>query len=320
VTTDLTSVPKKILLTFLAIATVAGVAIHTVNFANNAAETEQEPVLSLDSWQSLADEFERKIERFDGQVGFVLKDLKTGYTAKYNADILIPSASIVKIPIMAAVLQKVEDRQLEIGSLITLQRSDRVGGSGRLKYSGVGSKYTVSYLLHAMITQSDNTATQMLTRTLGFEYLEKYFKSLGLNNTNMVRGIMDLRARNRGIENYTTANDMVIILEKIYRKQCSSALSCEYMIDLMKQQHINDRLNSGLPKGWTVAHKTGLIRGVCHDVGIIFHPRGDFVIVVLLNKVNNYKTAKRFIGTLARVAFNYYDNGYELPFYTSSDN
>ncbi len=308
---DLRKIPRKILtalliLTLLVLGTVT--AVHWNK--NKESKTNS---LSMNSWQNLACEVEKCISKFPGEVGVVIKDLSTGYVVRYNADVLFPSASLVKIPIMAAVFQKISENQTPIDSQVVLQKMDRVSGTGQLKYYSPGKKFTILQLLDYMITRSDNTATQMLTRYLGFDYINSVFRLFGLTNTNMVRGIMDLKSRNKGIENYTTANDMAYILEKIYKNEIANKEISDQMMMLLKKQRINDRLNRGLPSGWIVAHKTGLMRSVCHDVGIVFHHRGDFIICVLTNKVNNYRKTKQFIGEIAKIVFNYYDNGFSIP-------
>ena len=66
------------------------------------------------------------------------------------------------------------------------------------------------------------------------------------------------------------------------------------------------RLAKGLPRGWEIAHKTGLLRKACHDVGIVFSPKGDYMICVLTSHDVTYKTAKRFIANVGRITFDYY--------------
>ena len=78
------------------------------------------------------------------------------------------------------------------------------------------------------------------------------------------------------------------------------------MLDILKHQHLHDRLPRFLPAGWEMAHKTGLLRKSCHDVGIVFSPKGDYMICVLTSHDVTYKNAKRFIASLGRITFDYY--------------
>lgn len=295
-----------IIFTIFLVLFIAGGAYIFVS--KSSAKTEKQLIVDEAGWNSLADDVETKIRRFPGVAGIVIKDLRSGLTIKYNEDKLFPSASLVKIPVMAAVFQREKEGKLSLSQRLTLKSNLKQYGSGRLKYCPSGSSFSIKQLLELMITESDNTATNLLTNQLGFEYLNQTFSDLGLSNTNMIRSIMDLHTRDLGIENYTTADEMAFLLEKIYQKSLVSEEASERMLTILSRQKINDRLSRGLPKGWVVAHKTGLMRSVCHDVGIVYHSQGDFIVCVLTDKINSYPRAKKFISDIAKITFQYYEN------------
>ena len=68
---------------------------------------------------------------------------------------------------------------------------------------------------------------------------------------------MDLKWRAAGIENYTTAEDMALLLEKIYHGELVSPEASAQMLEILKRQKVNDRLPKGLPGYLVIAHKTG---------------------------------------------------------------
>jgi beta-lactamase class A len=78
------------------------------------------------------------------------------------------------------------------------------------------------------------------------------------------------------------------------------------MLDVLKHTKSRTRLRKGLPLGWEIGHKTGLLRRNCHDVGIVFSPRGDYVIAVLTSEVPDYSSAKSFISKVAKLTYQYY--------------
>jgi len=159
-----------------------------------------------------------------------------------------------------------------------------------------------------MIIASDNTAANILTNKLGIAYLNNYFISLGLANTNLSRKIADFGTRDRGIENYTTAEDMAYILERVYNRSLLNKDISEKCLKLLKLQRMNDRIPKYLPAEITVAHKTGLERSVCHDAGIIFTCKGNFLIVVLTRHANsNSVPSKEFIAKVASYTYNYFE-------------
>ena len=119
---------------------------------------------------------------------------------------------------------------------------------------------------------------------------------------------MDFEERKEGVENYTTAEDMAYLLEGLYKNKILNkdySLKC---LELLKDQKINDRIPRKLPKGGAfVAHKTGLERHICHDVGIVYTSRGDFIICVLVKHEDRYaKSAKKLIAEIALLTYNYY--------------
>lgn len=273
----------------------------------------QERLLSLKkrkvAWDRLKRSLENEIRRFRGEAGIVIKDLQTGWEIGFNKDKLIPSASLVKIPIMLSYFHASGEGKINLKDTVELAWSEKTGGSGLLKNTASGSVFSVEGLLELMITHSDNTAANMLIELLGFDTLNSYFSKLGLKHTNLSRKMMDFDDRKRGIENYTTAEDMAYLLEGIYRRQFLNNNVSTKCLELLAKQKINDRIPKKLPDDALVAHKTGLEYGVCHDVGIVFTDKGNFLICVLTKHNNRYaQPAKRFISKIALTTYNYYGN------------
>ncbi|HNW38932.1 MAG TPA: class A beta-lactamase-related serine hydrolase [Candidatus Omnitrophota bacterium] len=255
-------------------------------------------------WQILKQKLTREVAGFKGQAGILVKDLRFNWEISSNKDRLFPSASLAKIPIMAACFLAAEEGRIKLDRQVVLRNSDKLSGSGVLKDIRPGVIFTVEELIGFMICDSDNTATNMLTNLLGIDYLNSVFRTLGLKNTNLSRRIADFKLRDRGIENYTTAKDTALLLEQIYQRSLISKAVSEKCLKILKLQHVNDRIPKYLPVNITVAHKTGLERNVCHDAGIIFGCKGDFLICVLTKHANpNAVASKNFI---ARVALHTY--------------
>ena len=257
-------------------------------------------------WQEMVENLEKLSLSYNGRVGIYIKDLETGRTWDHNADRLFPSASLVKVPIMAAVFEKIKQGAITLGTEIKLTRQKRVGGSGSLKWVRDGTSLSVMEIIYKMITESDNTATKMLTDYVGMPYLERAFKGLGLERTNITPEGMSLASGRVVRENYTTAREMASLMERIYTGELVNRESSEFMLDVLKHNKSRSRLRKGLPLGWEIGHKTGLLRKACHDVGIVFSPRGDFVIAVLTSEAPDYTTAKNFISKVAKLTYQYY--------------
>jgi beta-lactamase class A len=247
-----------------------------------------------------------EINKFKGESGVIIKDLESGWEFSWQKDKLFASASLVKLPIMAATFYAVEEGKAGLGQSIVLKNSDKFTGSGTLKSVPAGALFTLERLIGLMIYDSDNTATNIITNLLGIDYLNNQFKVFGLKNTLLSRKVADYSMRAKGVENYTNAEDVAFLLENIYKGKLINREWSERSINILKLTHLNDRIPKYLPAQITVAHKTGLERNVCHDAGIVFTPKGDFLICVLTRYKNgDIQGAKEFIAKLASLTYSF---------------
>jgi beta-lactamase class A len=256
-----------------------------------------------EAYNSLKDDLFAKTSAFYGETGIFIKDMWTQKTIKINSCKLFPSASLVKVPIMAAVFQAEKEGLLNFENEIILRRRHKVWARKGLYRKRCGSKFTVMDLVKRMIITSDNTATNMLVEELGFDYLNGKFIEFGIYDTNLQRGVMELKLRKKGIENYTTAEDMAFLLEKIYKKELVSKEASAKMLDILKDQRVNDRIPYLLPDDLDIAHKTGSLKDTISDVGIVFTKKGDFIICILTLNGRNWRSAKRFIRDVANYTY-----------------
>jgi beta-lactamase class A len=273
--------------------------------------------INPDDWKSLVNALNKRARQYSGSVGYVIKDLRTGDVAMSHAQNIFLSASLIKLPILCASYQAVQEGKLALSTPITLQKADIHGGSGVLKRAAIGTVYTNRELLELMIVHSDNTAAALLIKQLGFDYLQQTFTHLGLLDTEIHPDGFNLSARRVVSDNRTSPRDMGYLLEKIYRRELVSPEASDDMLLILKHQKLRDRLPKYLPLGWQIAHKTGLLRKSCHDVGIVFSPKGDYMICVLTGEDSNYRAAKHFIASVGRITFDYYQGGFHRPIYQS---
>jgi len=257
-------------------------------------------------WQTMVAALENAAYNYSGHVGIYIKDLNSDRVWEYNPDRLFPSASLIKVPIMVAVCEKVKRGELSLDTQIKLTRGDRAGGSGSLKWVREGTSLSVMEIIYKMITESDNTATKMLVDYEGFGYFQQAFENMGLVYTKIYPEGLSLTSGRVARENYTTAREMAGLMERIYKGELVDKGLSEFMLDVLKHNKSRSRLRKGLPIGWEIGHKTGLLRRSCHDVGIVFSPRGDYLIAVLTSDVPNYTSAKGFISRVAKLTYQYY--------------
>ncbi len=243
--------------------------------------------------------------RFRGTISYYVEDLQTGRSLVWNETQQLPAASIIKLPIAVSVFEQELAGKLRLDAEVELKASDKAGGSGVLKRTRTGTRLTVGNLVELMLQRSDNTATNILTDLLGLEEINESCRRQGLAATCMPRYIMDLQARDNRVENFTTAADMARLLKALYGRRVLDAPTSRQLLDILKGQHVRDRLPRYLPPGVVVAHKTGLMKDACHDVGILYGRNHDYIVAVLTTEFRSFTQAKQAIGQIGRAVYQY---------------
>jgi beta-lactamase class A len=300
-------VRRRIVLAVIILGFFIAGAYLSIQAHDSYQRTKQRQILLEErrqSWKNLDKTIKSEIKNFNGEVAAVIKDFNTGTEIVINENKLLPSASLVKIPIMAACFNAVVEGSLKLDETIRLQNAYKVSGSGILKQESPGKEYTIEKLIELMIAESDNTAANMLIERIGKDYLNDFFKRIGLKNTNLAREMMDFEGRKEGVENYTTSRDMALLLEKMYYGRLLNASLSKKCLQILTNQKVNDRIPKKLPAETIVAHKTGLEKGICHDAGIVYTTKGNFLICVLTkHKYKSARQAKRLISDISLVTY-----------------
>jgi beta-lactamase class A len=149
-----------------------------------------------------------------------------------------------------------------------------------------------------MITVSSNLATNLLIEKLGVDHIRATVNSLHAEGMNVLRGVEDGKAFDKGLNNTTTARGLLILLEAIAKGEAVDAESSRQMVAILKRQKFNDGIPAGLPPGVTVAHKTGEITKIHHDAAIVYAPR-PFLLVILVRGIADEKVSAALMAQLA---------------------
>ena len=233
-------------------------------------------------------------------VGF--KDFQSGETFFVSKKQYVPAASIIKMPVMAAVYMDAADGRLNLNERITLKSSDILGGSGILKRTRLGSNYSIRDLVNYMIVNSDNSATYMLIKKVGLSRIQRRIDELGLYNTKLQDETMLAEEPGHWM-NLTTPEDMIKLLSLIYKGRVASKGYCDEMLEIMKKQHYRWGIPRKLPKTLEIANKTGFQDGVLNDIGIVFTDRGDFAVTIFVSNLPDMYTERNIINSISSVAY-----------------
>ena len=212
----------------------------------------------------------RQLSSVPGHIGFYYKNLVTGETDGSRQTELFQAASVIKLPILAAILLEEREHPGVLQERLLVRDGDKVPGCGALQHISGTQAYDIESLCKLMITISDNTATNVLIRRFGIEFLNERFRVLGLQETKIFRFLFDTEAARQGKENLCQPKEIGSLLEEIYHGRCVSANASERMRAMLSQQQINHKIPSLLPPTVRVEHKTGEDEGITNDVGILY--------------------------------------------------
>lgn len=255
---------------------------------------------------SLKGEIEKIIRKNKGNVGVALENLSAGETIMINDGLVFPSASTIKLVVMSEILREVKAGEHSLDERIKLTDDIKTGGDGILKELNSGHEFTLMEIITLMIILSDNTAANILIDMAGMDKVNKMAEELELKNTRLQRRMMDSAAARAGRENLTCAGDMHHLLKLVYQGKNIDEYYSGIMLGILKRQQVGGRLNLYLPDDITIAHKTGDLDRLEHDVGIVYLPNCTYIICVLTNKTETNKDGREIIGKISKVVYDSY--------------
>ena len=225
----------------------------------------------------------------------------SGKYVDINASNLYSAASIIKIPVLIQLFKSIEANQLTIYDEMTLTPYYKAEGSGGLQTKALGSKYSLDELARVMITQSDNSATNMIISAVGsMTDVNSGIRNWGLKNTYIKNWLPDMTG-----SNYTTARDLATMLYNLDNPGFLNINSREYIIDYMSHVENNRLIQAGLDKKALFVHKTGDIGKMLGDAGIVYTPEGKkYICVILANRPYNSPQGKEFIQKASSIIYN----------------
>ncbi|WP_460674367.1 serine hydrolase [Larkinella ripae] len=265
----------------------------------------------------LRQQIERELSTQPGRFAVAFRDLKTGQELLINEHEVFHAASTMKTPVMVevfkqaaegrfslsdSILIKNEFKSIVDGSPFSLRATD---DSDTLIYRKIGQKVPLSSLLYDMIIYSSNLATNLIIERVDARNVTQTLREMGIRNTQVLRGVEDTKAFQKGLSNTTTASDLMVLFANIATGKAVSPAASDAMIRILLDQRFKSVIPAKLPKEVKVAHKTGSFATVRHDSGIVFLPDGRTYVLVLLSK--EIKDDAAVVKMLANVSGLIYD-------------
>lgn len=228
------------------------------------------------------------VKAHEGDVAIALKHLQNGATWSHRGDQVMPTASLIKVAVMAEVYQRAHEGSLSLTDPVTLRQDDKVPGAGILTtHFSDGATFPVRDAVRLMIVYSDNTATNLVLDKIGLDATAQRMESWGFPNTKIhakvfrpATSIFPERSKAFGLGS-TTANEMIRIFGSLHAGTTVSQTASAEMLEHLKLCDDREKFPRFLPKGTVVAHKTGSVNAVRTDAGIIYTPSGPIALCVL---------------------------------------
>ena len=250
-------------------------------------------------------------------VAVAYQDLQSGEVFVREADTRVHAASTMKLPVMMEIFRRglsldepvrIDNhfKSLYDGSDYALDPND---DSDPQPYQKIGQEAPLRWLVERMIVRSSNLATNIVIQLAGADAVTSMCRTLGAQKIEVRRGVEDAKAHAAGMDNTTTARDLMTLLRAIGEHRVPGA---DQMIEVLSRQELNEGIPAGLPPLTKVAHKTGSFSGIAHDAALVLTER-PYVLVILTHGIPDEKQATKLIADLSRIVWQHHQRGQDPP-------
>lgn len=231
---------------------------------------------------SLERELRRIGDTYSGTWTAALTDVATGEHFGIDEDAVMPTASLIKVPILVSLYTAVDRGDVRLDGLTTYEEVHKCGGSGVLQHLAPGTRMTVRDAAVLMLIISDNAATNMCIDLVGLDQVNETVRSMGFEQTHLYRRLGD---RSAGLDarkmSVSSAGDICRMMTLIARHEVVSAEASEDMLRILRRCNGRAELSHLLPwnemnmldnprENW-VAEKGGAFINGIRTGGSIFH-------------------------------------------------
>ncbi|ERI89978.1 hypothetical protein HMPREF1982_04245 [Clostridiales bacterium oral taxon 876 str. F0540] len=241
--------------------------------------------------QKLQDDIQQKVKQYLGnnisKVGIGYYDIETGKGFSINGDKYFTAASTVKVQMNMILFDMIREGKINIDETVKYSQDDYEGGTGVLQGEDKSKPIPIQKLSDYSIMYSDNIATNMIIRKIGYSEMKKRFADkLGHSIPQD--------------ENVVTPNEELAFLKMLYNNKGNNTYYAR-LISIMKTTVFHDRLDKYVPQN-IVAHKVGDYGEFINDVGIVYSSK-PYIIAVYTKNLSN---ANEIIANINKIIYNYH--------------
>jgi beta-lactamase class A len=290
--------------------------------------------LALASPSAFEKELAAKIRGFHGERGLYAKNLDTGETIAVHADARFPTASLIKVAVMAEVYRQMAEGKLRADQTVALKDSEKAGDETiPLNMLHDGTELTVLELLRFMIAYSDNTATNLLVGLVGTANVDAMLDGQGLTKTRLYRptfrdgraDVLPEEEKEFGLGS-TTPREAATLMERIARGRIVSRAAGGEMITLLATQQDRAMIPRSLPLdreeilvankiGWDeekLPDAKGFKGDVRNDAAYVKGPKSRYVVAICARRIRDKSVsvdneALRLGAELSRMVYDHFE-------------
>jgi len=224
-----------------------------------------------------------------------------GQVIEFNSQEVYQSASLIKIPILYEALRQIEDGIINPVEHVIIKDGDKIGNTGVLQVLHGVKSYALKDLLTLMVIVSDNSATNLVIDLLGIESINKTIRSLSMNNTILQRKMLDFLSIKSGMDNFTTAADIVTCLKKGVTGTTLNKASRDIFLFILNQQQFREKLPAYMNEEYiTAGNKTGELPGLEHDCAVVTYGQTRAFVAVLIDNLAEPEIGKSTIRQIGK--------------------
>ncbi|MDZ4794713.1 MAG: serine hydrolase [Bacteroidota bacterium] len=267
--------------------------------------------------KKLEEKLKEAISGYNGDIGIYVKNLRTGKIVSINADTIFPTASIVKVPILIGIMDKIQRGELTYDEEIIYKDSLLYEGEDILGSFKSNEKIALKKVMLLMLTTSDNTASLWLQGLAGKgTRINQILDSLGLKSTRV-------NSRTPGREDYrtqygwgqTTPAEMAKLFEMIYRNQVISPSASERMQRVLGRNFWDAEALSQIPPYIEVYSKNGAVNASRSEIMIVNAVHNPYIFSVFTKNNKDISwgdTNEAWILTrkISKMLWDYYEPNY----------
>jgi len=251
---------------------------------------------------------------FKGDIGVYVHDLKKNKTVAINADTVFPTASMIKVPILTAIMQKTANGELSYHQPLLYKDSLLYEGEDILGSFKNNEKIEMSKVIMLMLSMSDNTASLWLQTIAGTgTRINAIMDSIGLHQTR-VNSRTPGREANRKMYGWgqTTPREMAMLMEKIVNKELISDSASEKMLRLLGRNYWDEEAISQIPSDVFIASKSGAVDASRNELLFVNGKKCRYIFCICTKNNrdiswNTNNEAWELTRKLSKLLWNYYN-------------